>query len=91
MGKGARFTDTSAHKSDVARRSQACADCVYLSAFAHAVGLRAHAARKRGFAHPTDDERNPLYPSKYRIAPAALATTNVAEIQITAMMIHTDQ
>ena len=55
------------------------------------VAPRAHAARKRGFAHPTDDERNPLYPSKYRIAPAALATTNVAEIQITAMMIHTDQ
>ena len=32
-----------------------------------------------------------FYPSKYRIAPVALATTNVAEIQITAMMIHTDQ
>jgi hypothetical protein len=30
-----------------------------------------------------------FYPSKF--APAALATTNVAEIQITAMMIHTDQ
>jgi len=37
-------------------------------------------------------QRQPsCYPSKYRIAPAALATTNVAEIQITAMMIHTDQ
>ena len=30
-----------------------------------------------------------FYPSKYRIAPAALATTNVAEIQITAMMTRT--